>query len=187
MKPNDCTGDVKGCEVITLSDKSYDAFVAACEAPPAPNAALMAAQHRRKLKVKQFQMVDWQCTQDPLRLEILVVPSNWDESVAGRESPVFLINVFCEALYEHKEPDVGADNPDDYFGYTDCNILIERVEVCESDETFHHGRLICLDIDMVDNIVDFSEDRVKELVEEQFITLAKKHSLHNGWYYAEDL
>lgn len=39
-------------EVITVSNRSYDAFVAACEAPPAPNAALLAAQRRRKQRIQ---------------------------------------------------------------------------------------------------------------------------------------
>lgn len=39
-------------EVINVSHQSYDAFVAACEAPPAPNAALLAAQCRRKQRIQ---------------------------------------------------------------------------------------------------------------------------------------
>lgn len=39
-------------KVINVSHQSYDAFVAACEAPPAPNAALLAAQRRRRQGVQ---------------------------------------------------------------------------------------------------------------------------------------
>lgn len=42
---------IEECEVITISNRSFDAFVAACEAPPAPNERLLAAQRRRKQRI----------------------------------------------------------------------------------------------------------------------------------------
>lgn len=42
---------IEESEVINVSSQSYDAFVAACEAPPAPNSALRAAQRRRKQRI----------------------------------------------------------------------------------------------------------------------------------------
>lgn len=42
---------IEDCEVITVSNESYDAFVADCETPPAPNASLLAAQLRRKQRI----------------------------------------------------------------------------------------------------------------------------------------
>ncbi|WP_417500967.1 DUF1778 domain-containing protein [Marinobacter sp.] len=43
---------IEECEVISVSNQSYNAFVAACEAPPEPNAALMAAYRRRKMRIE---------------------------------------------------------------------------------------------------------------------------------------
>ena len=43
---------IEECEVISVSSQSYDAFVSACEAPPAPNTALLAAQRHRKQRIQ---------------------------------------------------------------------------------------------------------------------------------------
>ncbi|PTB93356.1 DUF1778 domain-containing protein, partial [Marinobacter sp. Z-F4-2] len=43
---------IEEAEVYRLNSQSFDAFVAACEAAPAPNEALLSAKRRRNKRIE---------------------------------------------------------------------------------------------------------------------------------------
>lgn len=47
---------IEEAELIRLTNRSFDAFVAACEAPPEANDALQAARRRRDEKVSNGEL-----------------------------------------------------------------------------------------------------------------------------------
>lgn len=69
---------------------------------------------------------------NPLKLSVEFTRNDWDTFDDPDLVPVYTAEIYGSAFVEHQEPLSFADNPDDFYGYTDIGVVLYLMEVFDS-------------------------------------------------------
>lgn len=134
---------------------------------------------------------DFETEDNPLVVNVIMV----EELDIDRLQRYMLRICFDCALFK-EQPDYFADNPDDFYGYTNADLELDWVELyiegnvgtkevwLSVDKHDKFGTYVLSEEDLRE--MDFDYDKAVGVAKERFIEYSDKHNLKNGYWYYED-
>jgi len=136
-----------------------------------------------------YTILDHYTESNPLIFTLVITRSDWERF--EEEPPAYILDVECGVQYFKQAPIPTADNPDDYYGYDQCDLFVHDTSLYQYVEG-ERGR--SLSTQLFDLSVDNLEEAIPDLdiaevehdMREHFSKYAETFDLANGDYGVED-
>jgi len=111
----------------------------------------------------QYELIDTAIKYDPLSIDLLITLEDWE--TFDEEPPCYIAELDFSAHLHDEQPNINADNPDDFYGYVKCDVKLVDVSYYEAvmDES---GQLVDRETGgmMKGDKLSFEENNVEDVI-----------------------